>query len=162
MRLKRGRQLYFLKTQRTRVHSRTGLRVPHERRSSRRKEALTFSGRNRMNLLTSSATVQGINAETVRRIERASAVVSTFARPGFRSSANQQQPECEVPQEPERRQDCRCKFLSVICCSSIRPSPSGVRRSEGERTEPERSRTPEGEGRMEEQQITERNLHRQS
>ena len=30
----------------------------------------------------------------------------------------------------------RCKFLSVICCSSIRPSPSGVRRSEGERSEP--------------------------
>ena len=30
----------------------------------------------------------------------------------------------------------RCKMLSVICLSSLRPYPSGVRRSEGERSEP--------------------------
>ena len=37
-----------------------------------------------------------------------------------------------------------CKNLSVNCSSSIRLHPSGVRRSGGERSEPQRSRTPEG------------------
>jgi len=35
-----------------------------------------------------------------------------------------------------RSKDCRCNFLSVNCLSSVRPYPSGVRRSEGERSEP--------------------------
>ena len=38
--------------------------------------------------------------------------------------------------EPHALHFRRCKFLSVICFASFRPSPSGVRRSEGERSEP--------------------------
>ena len=41
--------------------------------------------------------------------------------------------------------ECRCSLLSVICLSSIRLHPSGVRRSEGERSEPSAAEPQRGE-----------------
>ena len=43
-------------------------------------------------------------------------------------------------------ENCRCKFLSVICFSSIRLGPFGTRRSEGERSEPSAAESQKGRG----------------
>jgi hypothetical protein len=51
------------------------------------------------------------------------------------SSATKLTAKFDVPYQPGELRG-RCKTLSVICLSSLRPSPSGVRRSEGERSEP--------------------------